>query len=317
LPASHVDDIRVLPGVAKASAHVYLASLSNASCCSVSDMFLVAFEPETDFTVQPWIEEASGASGLEVGHSLGGSLVTVPDGEPGITLYGYPLTLSANLAPTGTNLDRSLFITMDTARAMASRSVTSAVSPLELREGSVSAVLVKVSEGSDAAGVASLIEERFPDVDAIPETGLFGESRRSMELAFRSLLALLGVSAGFALIFIALVSAMAAHERRRETGVLRALGVTRLGVIGVQLVQSAALTAGGGLIGIGIAALITYLFRDLLIARLGFPFLYPGAGELAVLALGGIALLVAGVSVAVAIPTGLASLGEPADTMRS
>ena len=52
-------------GVAVASPQVYLESLSHASCCAVSHMFIVAYDPRTDFTVEPWLhQELGGELGL-------------------------------------------------------------------------------------------------------------------------------------------------------------------------------------------------------------------------------------------------------------
>lgn len=316
LDAADLETIRGLPGVEAASAQLYLASLSNASCCSVSEMFLVAFDPASDFTVQPWIRSELGPAGLMPGEAVGGALVSVPEGESAITLYGYPVSLKANLAPTGTNLDRSLFITAETAQAMASRSATAAIRPLELPGSGVSAILVRVSDGSEPAGVASLIGSTLASATATPAPGMFSTARQHMASAFGALTGMLVVAAAFALLFIALVSAMASHELRRETGVLRALGATRSSVIGMRTLRSALLAVMGGAGGIAVAALLTLLFRDLLVERLGFPFLYPAPVPLLILAVAGLSALSVGVGVATAVPAALAAWAEPATAMR-
>lgn len=316
MPASALDSIRKVPGVAVASPQLYLASLFQASCCTVDNMFLVAFDPATDFTIQPWIDQQLGARGLGLGEALGGTFVSVPEGQSGLKIYGYPLQLKAQLSPTGTNLDRSLFITAATALDMASQSATAAVRPLVIPADSVSAVLVRVDPGSDGEAVAGLIMKDVQNVTATPGPRMFGSFRSQLTAILGGLLAILVVTAALSLVFIALVSAMAAHERRREMGVFRALGMTRSSVVVFHVLQAAIVTVLGGLAGAGIAALGTWLFRDLLIKRLGFPFLYPAPGELALLVLTGLAVLTAGVSIAVAIPTVIAGLGEPGATMR-
>jgi putative ABC transport system permease protein len=316
LPSAVVGQIRALPNVAAASPQLYLASLANASCCTVSNMFLVAFDPATDFTVQPWIREQVGASGLPIGGAVGGSLVAVPPGEKGLTLYGYPLDLKARLAPTGTNLDRSIFLTFETARDMASRSVTAAAQPLEVPSDGVSAVMVKVADGSEARGVASLITDRVKGVTASVAPSMFGAFRDETGAVLSGLLAALAVTGGFSLVFIALVSSMAAHDRRRELGVLRALGATRAGVVGLLVVQAAAVTAAGAATGAAVAAAGIYLFRDLIVRRSGIPLLFPAPGELALLVIAGVLSIVIGVSLAVALPASRTAIQEPATSMR-
>lgn len=316
MPAAAVGEIRGLPGVAAASPQLYLASLKGASCCTVSNMFVVAFEPQTDFTIQPWIVQEVGAKGLPLGGTVGGSLVSVPEGEKGLTIYGAPLSLDTHLASTGTNLDRSLFMTFETARDMARQSKTKAVSPLEIPDDGVSAVLVKVASGSEARGVASLISDRIAGVTASVAPQMFGAFRDQTGSVMGGLLAALALTGGFSLVFISLISTMAAHDRRREIGVLRALGATRTGVVWLLVAQAAAVTAAGALAGALTAATGIFLFRDLMVKRLGFPFLFPSAGELALVLVTGLAVIVAGVALAVALPALRTALQEPANAMR-
>jgi putative ABC transport system permease protein len=78
MPRENVERIRDFPGVKMVSPQLYLASLANAPCCS-SEMFIMAFEPETDFTVTPWLEgNLDHPLGFE--EAIGGSNVFVPYG---------------------------------------------------------------------------------------------------------------------------------------------------------------------------------------------------------------------------------------------
>lgn len=100
--------LAAISNVEAVSPQLYLATLTGASCCSVSDMFLVAFDPNSDFTVQPWLNQKFG-TGLRLGEVVGGSYISASEGEQNIKLYGYLVTLKANLESTGTGLDQSLF----------------------------------------------------------------------------------------------------------------------------------------------------------------------------------------------------------------
>ena len=55
-----VEEIAAMDGVAIVSPQLFLSTMRGASCCSVSDMFMVAYDPATDFTVHPWMEENLG-----------------------------------------------------------------------------------------------------------------------------------------------------------------------------------------------------------------------------------------------------------------
>jgi putative ABC transport system permease protein len=114
MPLENLEKVAAVPGVERASPQIYLSTLKGASCCSVEDMFLIAFDPATDFTVQPWLEREIGG-GLKQGEVVGGTYVFTPEGEQNIQIYGYLVTLLGNMEPTGTGLDQTMFLTMETA----------------------------------------------------------------------------------------------------------------------------------------------------------------------------------------------------------
>src|SRR4030042_5565137 len=101
MSADYVQKIAAVPGVASVSPQVYLQSLYGASCCSLSETFLVAFDPSTDFTIKPWLEENLGRE-LAKGEVIGGNFISLPPGETNIKLYGYPVNLLGPLEPRGT-----------------------------------------------------------------------------------------------------------------------------------------------------------------------------------------------------------------------
>ena len=51
MPQDNIGKISMIPGIEAVSPQLYLATLTGASCCSVSDMFMIAYDPETDFTL--------------------------------------------------------------------------------------------------------------------------------------------------------------------------------------------------------------------------------------------------------------------------
>ena len=312
---NRVGQVREVKGVAQASSQLYLASLSNAACCSVSNMFMVAFDPASDFTIQPWLEKTIGG-GLKLGEVVGGTFVFVPEGEQNIKLYNYLLTLKANLEPTGTNLDQSMFLTLETARDMSRMSRERAEEPLEVPDGKVSAVLVKVADGADPDKVAVSILKDVPGVAPVVGPKMFATFRSQMNAALTSMVLVLGLTLGLSLIFIALVFSMATHERRREIGVLRALGASRAAVVRSLLLQAAILTSAGALIGAVVAAVGIYLFRDYIVTRVGFPFLFPSIPNLLAFLAVGLAIALVGVVLAVLAPAVRASRQDPAHAMR-
>ncbi len=85
MPRENLDAVARIPGVESVSPQIYLSSLYGAACCSVSEMFMVVFDPATDFTVTPWLVKNLGRS-LDKGEVVGGDYIFVPAGERCIRL---------------------------------------------------------------------------------------------------------------------------------------------------------------------------------------------------------------------------------------
>jgi putative ABC transport system permease protein len=315
MPVDVVSAVRSVRGVAAASPQMYLATLTGASCCSASDMLVVAFDPATDFTVRPWLEETIG-TGLERGEAVGGAFVSVPDDGEGLRVYGQQLQLVSNLERTGGNLDRTLFITFDTAEEVARRSVTEAESPLKIPGGQVSSVLVRVEDGTDPAAVAAAIMVAMPDVTAIVSPEMFGAFRDQMGTLRTGLSLLLALTLALSVALIAVVFSVVTHERRREIGVWRALGATRRHVVRYFVVQATVLAAAGGLAGAAFSALAVFLFHDYLVGRLGTPFLLPSVPTLALFMVAGVAAAVVTAALASLAPAVRIVGEDPASAMR-
>jgi putative ABC transport system permease protein len=315
MPTDNVAKVAAISGVAAASPQLFLASLANASCCSASEMFVVAYDPKTDFTIGPWLEKSLGKE-LALGEAIGGSQVSVPAEEESIRLYGYFVSLKGNLQPTGTGLDETLFLTFETARDVARISKTRAEKPLEIPTNSVSAILVKVSPGSDSHEVAMRIVRNVPGVTPIVSPDLFGSFRKDLGGLLRGMLAVLGITWVLAIVLVGLIFSMAANERRREIGVLRALGATRVFVFMSILCEAGMLTLAGGAFGLALATLVVALFRDLIVVSLGIPFLFPSIAELLALFIGGLVLALFSVTLAALLPALRISRQDPATAMR-
>ena len=310
-----VKTISKVPGVAVASPQLYLTSMANSSCCSVSLMFMFAYDPTTDFTIEPWLKEELSRD-LSVGQAVGGANVMVPEGQKTIKLYGYDFELVGNLDPTGTNLDQTLFMTFASAYQMAEVSRTKAKMALPVLANTVSSVMVKVKPGENREEVAQRIAAAVPDAEAIPAAGVFGSYGAQISGVLRTMLAVVALTVVLSLALVAIVFWMAVHDRRRQIGVLRALGATQGFVLLLFLTEAVSLALAGGLVGTVLASVSLYLFRDALVSWLGFPFLFPSfAGLFGLIVVG---LLIASMVVAVAafIPALRASREEPAVSMR-
>ncbi len=315
MPDIIVDEVAALPGVVAVSPQIYLSTLRGAICCSLPELFLIAYDPATDFTIRPWLELNLDA-GLALGETVGGSFVYVPAGEDKLLVYGYELDLKANLEPTGTGLDQSLFFTLETAYDIARLSDEYAVKVMDIPPRTVSSVLVKVGRDADVHQVAQLIEAEIPGVTPLETNKLFKDQREQILSLLHSVVALLVITWLLAMALIAVVFSLAVNERRRQMGVMRALGARRGTVLQSVLIEAWLLALSGGLAGIGVSTLAISLFQRAIIAVMNVPFLFPPPLRLAGLSFGALAMALSGVTLAVLVPAVRISLQDPAMSMR-
>ncbi len=314
MPSSNLAQVAMVEDVAQLSPQVYLQSLFGASCCAVSEMFLVVFDPATDFSVTPWLNQHLGR-GLARGEVIGGTYISTM-GEPYIVLYGYNLDLKGTLEPTGMGIDQTLFMTMETAQDMAASSIMTAVSPLEIPQDQVSAVLVKVADGVNPHAVALQIQDNVPGVLAVESPNLFGSFRKQMMGLLSGFTVLTSLAWILSAIIIGLVFSMATHERRREIGVLRGLGFKRSYIFHAVWVEAALLATAGSVVGVSLTAIGVSLFSNYIAGTLGMPFLFPSVTSFIIMFAETLLIALITVSVGVFIPAYRISQQEPAVAMR-
>jgi putative ABC transport system permease protein len=309
-----LEQISATEGVDRAAPQIFIGTLANQPCCS-GRFQVIAIDPERDFTIGPWMETKLGRT-LRPGEVVVGNVMP---GEIGSDLmfYGKNFTIVARLDPTGMGMDGSAFILMEDAYTMAAESKTRAVTPLNIRPGDISAVLVRVKPGWDKDVVADRINETIPDTYSFKDNYLSKKITSQLYATTQLLYAIIAAVTLVSIPFIALISSMVANERRREFAILRALGATKGFIFRLVFVEALLIAAIGGLAGVVISTIILFFTEPLIIGSLEIPFIWPSLGTMAVNAT--ITVLVAigiGASAAV-IPAINSSKEEPYEAIRS
>ena len=243
MPRAYAERVAAVRGVAAVSTQRHLFTVSSPSSCSSPEVFVVAFDPATDFAVQPWRQQRPGGSLAADEALVGACMADLPIGAA-LDLRGYAMRVADILQPTGSDLDQAIFVSTEAGQAIAEWSRANGVA-LGIVPDSVSAALIQVTMGSDPHDVAVRILEQVPSVLPIESTNLFQTERAQMVGLLRSVLALLAVIWVLSTVFVGLVFAIAANERRQEIGVLRALGCPRHLVMRLLLTEGAMPGPGG------------------------------------------------------------------------
>ena len=272
MPREVLDEVRKVEGVAVASPQLFLSTMRGASCCSVSDMFMVAYEPESDFTVTPWLQENLNRS-LQLGEAVGGRYISIPEGRTDILIYGYGIDLVGNIATTGSGLDHTMFFTFDTAIEISRLSPMRAEKELSLNPNSISAILVKAAPKFKLDQLSQTIRSRVPGVTVITREELFDRAVESVESVQRAMGTILVVIWVLSVGIIGLLSSLTLVNRTRGLGMLRCVGASKRFVLTNLILEGLILSVPAVLFGVGLAYLVLRLFAYVIASGLGIPLL--------------------------------------------
>ncbi|MBC7237305.1 MAG: FtsX-like permease family protein [Chloroflexi bacterium] len=316
MPRAYLDKIAAIPGVERVSPQLHLATLHDSPYASVPQEFLVAYDPATDFVLHPWLGEG-GTRILGPGEAIVGAEVVLPplanggrEGE--FELFGYRLWAADRLAPTGTTIDRTIFVNFETAAEMAATSGGA----IRIMPGSISAIMVRAEMDAKPHDLAVTILETVSGVVPLENPALFQTERQQMIGVLRTLLGILGVIWALTVVFMGLAFAVAVHERRCEIGVLRALGFSQTWVFKTLILEGIALALPGGLVGVVVTIVGFSLWGDWAMRVARLPLRIPSPVGLVSLSLAGQAVALASVALAAFIPAWRISREEAALVMR-
>ncbi len=315
MPEGNLEKITHVEGVDKTTPQLYLQTLTGAACCSAWTMFLLVFDPETDFTIMPWVKEELNKP-MGKWDIVGGDWIIVPEESGEIRVFGSKLNLVGKLDPTGLGMDKTMFLSMETAKAISEASVTKAAEPLEIPDGKISAVQVKVKKGYSIEEVASRIMREVPGTYSIPSQELNRLVHRQTAGLFRALYLGLGITWALAVLLTSFLFSIMVGERRREIGMLRAVGASRNFILKLFLTESAVLALGGGIVGISLSMLLVYLFRVLLRLSTEAPLLIPPLPSVLGFMIACLVIALAMAMPALLYPAIRASRIDPAEAMR-
>jgi putative ABC transport system permease protein len=311
---SGFEQISKIPGVAKASPQIFIATLAGQSCCS-APVQLIAIDPSNDFTVSTWLKENPG---VVIGKDdiIVGSMISGDIGSD-LLFFGHTFRIVGRLAKTGLmGVDCAVFTRVEDAYIMSDESGVKAVRKLTIPRGMVSAVLVKVEPGTPPATVASRIQAQIPGTKTITPNGLLssvtGQLAAVTHLLYGATLAVTVVS----IPLLGFISAMVANERRQEVAIFRALGAKKSYVLRLMLAESFTISVIGGLIGIGIAAGILVIFQDFIAITLKIPFNIPSLMTLVITGANALFLTIAVGGIASLYPAILVNRSEPYESIR-
>ncbi len=309
-----LERVKKVEGVKRASPQLFVKP-SSFTCCYNVDVFLVAFEPETDFTISPWLTKNLRKT-LVGNEIITGREVPVMPGDT-IPFFGTVFTVAGTMEPTGMKFfDHSVFMTMTAAYKMAEDSKTKSMQPISIENDKISAVLVQVQEGLTPDRVAIRIEHDIDGVKAIASDEVISTVRKQLGGLLKGILAISAVVWILALLMMGFAFSMIVNERQRELGLLRSMGAKRAHIFRLIIAEAVLISASGGLVGLGAGAALLFTFKGLILHSLKLPYLMPPVAVLAELVAGAVIFSLLTGLLSSLMPAISASKMEPYEAIR-
>lgn len=262
-----------IEGVESATSQFYFTSLSS-DCCSTR-VQLIAFDPDTDFVIAPWIDEKV-TSGTEDGRVIIGSEVT-PLANGKVKFFGSEYKVAGKLGETATGLDHSVFMTRDTMHDLLNDAKDKGYQFLNPEDDSswVSTVLIRVNDGADITNIEKEIYKKANGIRFIETDKLLSDVSVKLGSVESIINITLTVLLVFSFLTMILFFSVIFHERKKEFAVLRILGTSSRRICLFSLTEGITIGAAGGVAGLILGVLTVFPFNRFIENSLDVPYLMP------------------------------------------
>ena len=276
MPVALEEKVRTMPGVKQTCSQFFLRSL-NAPCCD-SEVSLVGFDPQRDFTINPWwlqkIRAPLRNNQIIVGAKVISEMVGTPDKTIGrrLVFMGKPFTVATILEPTGLGMDYTVFLTMDAAHQLLK---DAPLQPLPIKQDQISTILIKLEDGADQAATASVVEQRIPGVKVFTANQLISSYSRQLYNFVNILFVVGGIFCCLTIILVGSLFTLSVRHRMREIGLFLAMGARRNFIFRLVVLEAICISGTGGLLGILVGFAAIRFGRDRMEAMIGNLYMWP------------------------------------------
>ena len=250
MPIETVEQAKQLEGVAAMTPQFYCQTLELGCCEPGEAVRIIGYDSETDFLLKPYLDEAN-RGGIQGDELIVGSNFE-DDGLVGLNymILGRVFKVVSMLQPTGSGMDSTFFMDVQTAQDLCLESEV-------LRQGwtkrdphdYISVIMVKFEDGVDGEAFVRQVEESGMEAKCLL-TGdtiayLQSQLQVTMQVMFALWLASLLIAA---LSLVGRFNALA-RERKKEIGLLRAIGLKKGQVFALIIGETCTMALMGGVLG--------------------------------------------------------------------
>ena len=262
-PRSTLDRLDQAEGIEAISYQLYLLDPTRDVDAAHADMqtdqggsWIIGYEPDTDFTISPWIAEGA-ATRVPTGQVVVGSAVPV-SAAGAVTVFGVERTVGAHLEPTGSMLDGAVLADMATIDLITADAAAAGHREYEgiIATDYFSAATLRIDDDYEARAVVDWINLYVRKTTAVAaDEGLTGFGL-AISRTTGIVIAVAAVVWIILLVGLFTAQSMLMRERRREIQVWRAIGASKRIVSRVLMHEALIVHSAAAAIGVLAAGLI-------------------------------------------------------------
>jgi putative ABC transport system permease protein len=272
---SVLDKLSTIEGIGQLSSQFYLASTSSG-CCDYK-VQIIGYDPDTDFTIGPWLKDNYSGTVSDYEIVVGNQL----NAFPGDTLRFFDVTCTvvAKLEETGSYLDTAVYTNLNTIRAMIAGAKSNGMHTFDNvnPDTLVSSVLINVADGYSVEEVMNDINIHVRKAEATRTQNMISNVSDGLVSISGIITVLMAAIWVLTLVILLLAFSMIGNERKKEFAILRGMGASRKELSLIIAGEALYVSLLGSVIGALLAAISITLFANLIRSSLELPFLMPGA----------------------------------------
>lgn len=254
-----VEQIKKVNGIEKLTPQFYCQTLALSCCEPGEEARIIGYEPNTDFIIKPYLQNEVGEDELVVGHNFKGSTSVGRN----FLVLGKQFTVADVLDTTGTGMDSTVFMNINTAQDICAES--------EILKNNwknsnphdyISVIMVKLNNNVDKKTFQNQVNHLGIGVKCILTDGVILDLRNQIKTMIDIMISIW--IASFVITILSLVGRFStlAKERKKEIGLMRALGMQRKQIFKLITGEACMMALIGGILGSGVA--IAFM-KDILI----------------------------------------------------
>lgn len=248
-----LEQAKSLEGIAAMSPQFYAQTLDESCCEEGSETRIVGYDASTDFILSAFMADGKSPVLGEKELLLGGNHTNYAQAEIFMVLSKM-FDLKGLLQPSGTGMDDTIFMSMDTVRELC-RSNSVLKKDWEGKDPGdyISVIMIKLQEGYDPDAFFHQVEDSDIDAKCIVTGDTIAAIQRQLSTTMKVLVGLWAAAMLIAMLALIGRFSALAKERKKEIGLLRAIGMRRVQVFGLIIGECCLMALIGGILGSGLA----------------------------------------------------------------